>query len=123
MEEQYKKECGNKCGCVLTINTPVMCWNRDDMEITLCNECYWDAGYWKDDQNEDNKDEIEEFKSQYEELFDLEDVVFCCEGCNRAIIRYSKEHDNCNTRDGEIWYCMDCELPSEKEAESDEEEE
>lgn len=62
--EQYKQECGNSCGCVLTINTPVMCWNNGERELTLCNECYWDAGYWKDDQNEDNQDEIEEFKSQ-----------------------------------------------------------
>ena len=63
-EEQYKQECGNSCGCVLTINTPIMCWNNGEKELTLCNECYWDAGYWKDDQNEDNQDEIEEFKSQ-----------------------------------------------------------
>ena len=51
-----------------------------------------------------------------------EEIVFCCEGCNRAIIRDSKEHDLCNTRDGEIWYCMDCKLPSEKEEEEEEEE-
>jgi hypothetical protein len=63
-EDQYKQECGNSCGCVLTINTPIMCWNNGEKELTLCNECYWDAGYWKDDQNEDNQDEIEEFKSQ-----------------------------------------------------------
>ena len=63
-EDQYKQECGNSCGCVLTINTPIMCWNNGERELSLCNECYWDAGYWKDDQNEDNQDEIEEFKSQ-----------------------------------------------------------
>ena len=66
-EEQYKQECGNACGCVLTINTPIMCWNNGESELTLCNECYWDAGYWKDDQNEDNREEIEDFKMCCEE--------------------------------------------------------
>ena len=66
-EEQYKQECGNACGCVLTFNTPIMCWNNGESELTLCNECYWDAGYWKDDQNEDNREEIQDFKMCCEE--------------------------------------------------------
>ena len=81
-EEQYKQECGNACGCVLTINTPIMCWNNGESELTLCNECYWDAGYWKDDQNEDNREEIEDFKCcEEEEEDDCTYNFYICRHC------------------------------------------
>ena len=49
-----------------------------ETELTLCNECYWDAGYWKDDQNEDNKEEIDEFKSLEDEDDEDEDSASHC---------------------------------------------
>ncbi len=61
MAEQYNHKCGNECGCVLTINTPIMCWYNENQQLTLCSQCYWDADYWQDDQNQDNKEEIEEY--------------------------------------------------------------
>ncbi len=65
-DPQYKQECGNDCGCVLGINQPIMCYSgsSSEDELTLCNTCYWEAGYWKDDTNEDNKEEIEEYKKE-----------------------------------------------------------
>jgi len=47
---------------VLTINTPIMCWYNENQQLTLCSQCYWDADYWQDDQNQDNKEEIEEYR-------------------------------------------------------------
>ena len=110
-EDQYKQECGNSCGCVLTINTPIMCCNNGEKELTLCNECYWDAGYWKDDQNEDNKDEIDEFK-RYEEEEEKEKEYPICEECKveECIdcddrLCYSCTHKNCLA--GECYCCED----------------
>jgi|TARA_E500000305_G_C3865436_1_gene162622 hypothetical protein len=60
-DEQYNKFCDNECGTKLTIITPIMCYsNKEKGDKTLCNTCYWDAGYCDDDENEDNKDEEEE---------------------------------------------------------------
>ena len=59
-EEQYKQQCGNHCGCTLTIDTPIMIWNKGDEWLTLCDVCYWEADFWKDDENEENEDEIED---------------------------------------------------------------
>jgi hypothetical protein len=58
--EQYKKKCDNKCGCVLDIDVPIMCWQKGDEEMTLCSDCYCDYGFWKNDENPDNEDEIRE---------------------------------------------------------------
>ena len=30
--------------------------------MALCSDCYWEAGYWKDDENPDNEEEIREHK-------------------------------------------------------------
>jgi len=73
-EEQYKQPCGN-CLQTLTINTNIMCWNNgksgdDYEEKTLCMNCYWGAGgafgvngsFWRTDRNEDNLEEILEYK-------------------------------------------------------------
>ena len=57
-EEQYKQQCGNYCGCTLTMDTPIMIWNKGEEELTLCSDCYWEAGFWKDDENEENEDGI-----------------------------------------------------------------
>ena len=39
-------------------------WQKGDEEMTLCSECYYDAGFWKDDENPDNEDEIREHKGR-----------------------------------------------------------
>ena len=51
------------------------------------------------------------------------EVVFCCAGCERPIIRDSEEHDNCITKDGDVWYCHDCRHLCREEEEEEEEEE
>ena len=72
-EEQYHKMCDNDC-CEsrLTKDTPIMCYipnsyKTDTKEMTLCSTCYWEAGFWEDDENSDNEDEIEEHKLEKEE--------------------------------------------------------
>jgi hypothetical protein len=59
---QYEVCCG-ECEKKLTINTPIMCYtspHSEDCDETLCNDCYWECEYWKDDANEANKEEVEE---------------------------------------------------------------
>jgi hypothetical protein len=65
-EEQYHKMCDNECCTMLTKDTPIMCYKTDKKEMTLCSTCYWEAGYWEDDENSDNEDEIEEHKLEAE---------------------------------------------------------
>jgi len=36
------------------------------------------------------------------------DIVFHCGDCRTAIIRNSREHDECITKDDKTWYCGDC---------------
>jgi len=62
-DDQYKKICDDDgCNCVLCINTPIMCYSNDyEGDLTLCNNCYWDNEYWRDDQNEDNEDEVKDY--------------------------------------------------------------
>ena len=108
--------------------------DNDDIDDAVYDViCEWDEQFagdttWCNDEETDVKDRLrDEVLEMLGENWDCpseeEEIVFCCEGCNRAIIRDSKEHDLCNTRDGEIWYCMDCKLPSEKEEEEEEEDE
>ena len=60
-EPQYKKPCC-KCGHILCIDTPIMCYsNTDEGDMTLCSKCYWDNDLWWNDENEDNRDEIMEY--------------------------------------------------------------
>ena len=66
-EEQYHKMCDNDCCTMLTKDTPIMCYKTDTKEMTLCSTCYWEAGFWEDDENSDNEDEIEEHKLEKEE--------------------------------------------------------
>ena len=61
------------CGIQLSIYISIMCYegvkdhpkNEGDLcwdKKTLCNDCYWTKGYWNDDLNSDNEDEIDDFK-------------------------------------------------------------
>lgn len=36
------------------------------------------------------------------------EIAFLCSGCEKEIIKDSREHDNCVTADGEKWFCLDC---------------
>ena len=69
-QEQYKQKCDNDCGCVLGVNVPIMCWQNGDESMALCSDCYWEAGYWKDDENPDNEEEIREHKRDNEDTDD-----------------------------------------------------
>ena len=51
------------------------------------------------------------------------EVVFCCTGCDYPIVRNSYDHDNCISKDGETWYCQECDCPSEEVEEDEGEEE
>lgn len=64
-DEQYKKECDEGCGTILTINQPIMCYSSPDGDLTLCNTCYWDCKYYEDDINPDNEDEICDNQDDY----------------------------------------------------------
>ena len=79
-KEQYKKICDEEeCDTILDIDTPIMCYmNEERGDKTLCQECYEDGDYKKDDENSDNEDEEEDYKyvKQYlkcsdEDLTDL----------------------------------------------------
>jgi hypothetical protein len=62
-EGQYKVVCGDEdCDRVLDIDCPIMCWNDEETEQTLCTECWETKGYWLTDTNEDNEDEIAQMK-------------------------------------------------------------
>ena len=57
--------------------------------------------------------EIEEYESEL-------DIAFCCESCDKEIVRDSEEHDHSSCDEtGEIWYCQDCPVPEEDEAAAD----
>ena len=61
-EEEEDEICGQDgCDCVLCEDTPIMCYSNEEGDLTLCNNCYWDNEYWRDDQNEDNEDEIKDY--------------------------------------------------------------
>jgi hypothetical protein len=61
--EQYLKVCDDEdCGCVLDIDCPIMCYDDGISEKTLCTTCYWDNEYYITDKNEDNEEEIVEYK-------------------------------------------------------------
>jgi hypothetical protein len=38
----------------------------------------------------------------------MTDIIFRCETCDVAIIRNSKEHDECWTKNGDDWICGHC---------------
>jgi hypothetical protein len=87
-EEQYHKMCENDCCTMLTKDTPIMCYKTDTKEMTLCSTCYWEAGFWEDDENSDNEDEIEAHKEGEGE----EELCWCkvgikecdCDKCGRC---------------------------------------
>ena len=83
-DKEYNVMCGNGCGTRLCINTPIMCYTNMDglYELTLCNPCYWDAKYWKDDGNPDNEDEIKDYMG--EEAYKN---VGMCVDCGRVDLR------------------------------------
>ena len=51
------------------------------------------------------------------------EVVFCCAGCDYPIVKDSWDHDQSHSKDGLIWYCDNCDCPSEEDEDSEEEEE
>ena len=57
---QYEEEC-HWCSCQLSIDVPIMCYEDDKQDFTLCTECYWDCEFYKTDTNEDNQEEIQEY--------------------------------------------------------------
>jgi hypothetical protein len=79
--KEGETKCDNKCGCVLGIDVPIMCWQKGDEEMTLCSECYYDAGFWKDDENPDNEDEIREHKEDESEDESDDESEEECEVC------------------------------------------
>jgi hypothetical protein len=43
-----------------------------------------------------------------------DDVVFCCKGCDKAIVMDSEDHNfaKCDEDNEDDWYCMDCPVPT-----------
>ena len=78
MDDMYDATC-DCCGIQLSEDVPIMCYegakehhkNNDYLcsdKKTFCNDCYWGEGYWNDDLNSDNEDEINDYKK--ENIFD-----------------------------------------------------
>ena len=53
-------------------------------------------------------DFCEEPYEESDEEEEKSNIVFHCSGCGVGIIRDSRDHDNCVTKDGKKWYCPDC---------------
>ena len=73
VEAQYEAICDHPdCDRVLDIDCPIMCYEDSEGEdMTLCNDCYMEGEYWKTDCNEDNEEEIEEYrKAEGNKVFD-----------------------------------------------------
>ena len=90
-DEQYKKICDEEdCDRVLCENTSIMCYmNKEEGDKTLCQECYEDGDYKKDDENSDNEDEEEEYKTCYD-----------CGACDKCK-EWSTDDEAWNTDDEE----------------------
>ena len=114
-EEQYHKMCENDCCTMLTKDTPIMCYKTDTKEMTLCSTCYWEAGFWEDDENSDNEDEIEAHKEGEGE----EELCWTCD-------THKATHKEYRDALGEYEFtCDEChrnEYPEQYEEESKEEE-
>ena len=61
----------------------------------FCAECVCEES--EGEMSEDEKSEVQE-----------SEIVFKCFHCDTAIVRNSREHDNCITVDGEEWFCVHC---------------
>ncbi len=122
--KQYTKKCG-ECSCTLTINTPIMCYRNVDRTETLCKNCYWECEYWKDDDNPDNEEEINDWNDELalsgSPPSDSDDEEFneWCEKCNKKMSDKKlteEEYDEHPDRDigydystGESeWLCRSC---------------
>ena len=67
-QKSMSEEVCPECGIVLGEDVPIMCYmNKKEGDSTLCYNCYWDCKYYEDDENEDNEEEIEEYKQQLED--------------------------------------------------------
>ena len=63
-------------------------------------------------------DPVIEKEEEKEEKEENKDIVFDCYDCGIAVIRDSREHDECvcvEYTNGERWYCGNCGLPYEEE--------
>lgn len=101
-EEQYHKMCENDCCTMLTKDTPIMCYKTDTKEMTLCSTCYWEAGFWEDDENSDNEDEIEAHKEG-----EGEEELYFCVACGSPE-SYRLKEPLCKSWQGPCFYGWDC---------------
>ena len=66
----------------------------------------------------------EENKVEYETEDEDEepDIVFCCTGCDKQIIRNSEDHDlsKFDPENEDNWYCVSCPVPEEEDESDDE---
>ena len=126
-QEQYKQKCDNDCGCVLGVNVPIMCWQNGDESMALCSDCYWEAGYWKDDENPDNEEEIREHKRDNEDEDDEDEekwIVICSKATFGAdkkidgtIAKNTYTFDNYSDAKQEFDNCVKAEETKERYAE------
>ena len=99
-KEQYKKICDEEeCDTILDIDTPIMCYmNEERGDKTLCQECYEDGDYKKDDENSDNEDEEEKelkiigYRPQTREG-ECSGCKSICEECENLIITEEEEEE------------------------------
>ena len=46
-------------------------------------------------------------------------IIFNCAKCEVGIVKNSRAHDNCVTRDGKKWWCLDCSSECGEESEEE----
>jgi hypothetical protein len=121
------KEMSLRCYCEAEENNEEKC-------VCECSKCGADANkvgyddkvlnlFW--DEEEENLFCVECATDQCIEIGKKGlDIVFNCGGCGIGIIRDSRAHDECITKDDIVWYCGDCAFEHmDTDDEEDEEEE
>ena len=97
--------------------------NESKKQEKICDDCCEEL-YWS------KKRESELCPNcDIDESDDEEDIVFCCVGCNKQIVRDSEGHDFAKCAEyvvtdtagektyHEDWYCVNCPIPDEEEEE------
>ena len=110
------------------------CGNYNNDRVWFCEDCYdgeecfnclafVDMGDCRDCENAECENRIcrtcdGNFCSSCQD-----NIIFNCAKCDIGIIKGGRAHDNCVTRDGKKWWCLDCSSECGEESEEESEEE
>jgi len=106
------------------------CGNYNNDRVWFCEDCYdgeecfnclsfLDMGDLRDCENAECENRIcrtceGNFCSSCQD-----NIVFNCAKCDIGIIKGGRAHDNCLTRDGKVWWCLDCSSECGEESEEE----